>query len=573
VLAFSDFCEGKATSLVSNLRDVPMCRRRLVVVILVVGNFCFACDLKFQKTQSVIINEPPTQVTRGFTDKSHPAWSPDGSKIAYSVLVTATELSTFSFEGEPVGSLGRVGDVFEDRKSALSPDGQRLVYQSIERQHLWLVDLVTQTETILTPQHPDAQHPAWSDDGQTIAFSAPAEGNTWHVWTTPATGGTATEITATDGRDFHPSWSPDGGQIVFESEVGGLGIIKVIDLDSLATTPLTSDTLDNGAPDWSPDGAEIAFASRQGAESKIFTIPADSGEVKEISVGSILDDNPAWSADGSRIAYYTPNGIWVSSSEGELLNQTSVQDFYPIWIPGQNALIQTEPIRSAMIEVISLLDSVRTAVTDFVDSQEDSEPAWFPDSQTIAFTRRTEEDEALYAIWTVRFPDGEAQPLIRENSTGPIETNPAVSPDGNWMVFDDDQRLFLLPLSGGEPVDLSPFIGTGLREPSWSPLSNGFVCSTSNNLRIFTTDSSLVIAEQTIPGRFDHPTWAVPDPVFGESIAAERSGSIFLISLERSTQDRIIIDGGQPDWAPDGRTLTFVRDDQIFVLLIIFSLN
>lgn len=549
-----------------------MYRLRSFLATLILGGALAGCDLKFQEATSIIINEPPIQLTRDPLIKSHPAWSPDGSKIAYSALQRSTSLLSFSLEGALPQTIGRVQDEIGGGKFALSPDGSRLAYRSLKRQNLWIVDLVSGTEVILTPQHPSAQHPAWSKDGQRIAFSAPSGSGQWHIWTIPTQGGAATEVTQTSGQDFHPSWSPDGRRIVFESREGSFGIIKVFDLDSVRTIALTPDTLDSRAPDWSPDGARIAFSSTQETDAKIFTIPADSGAVVEISTNSAPASNPAWSSNGTRIAYQTPGGIWVSSLEGVLLNQTSIQDVHPVWVPNQTSLVQKELMESSIIEVFMLSDSTRVPVTQFEDLQKDSQPAWFPDSKTLAFTRRTEGENIRQVIWTIRFPDGQPLPLIGDASPVSIESNPAVSPNGDWLVFDDTQRLFLLPLAGGEPVDLSPFIGSGLTEPSWSPFSDGFVCRTSSSLRIFTTDSSLVIEEMRIAGRFNNPSWATPDPVFGATLAAQGSGGIFLISLERSTQEIIVSGGNHPNWSPDGKFLTFTRDNQVFILPILFSL-
>jgi TolB protein len=107
-----------------------------------------------------------------------------------------------------------------------------------------------------------------------------------------------------DGAD-KPAWSPNGESIAFSTDRGDrpdqIYIIKTdgTSLHRVTTVPGTC------CPAWSPDGKKIAFA-----RGRIFTIDVDGGrELMLTHIGS--DDHPAWSPDGKAIAFTRmPTNPW-----------------------------------------------------------------------------------------------------------------------------------------------------------------------------------------------------------------------------------------------------------------------
>src|SRR3989304_3863589 len=113
----------------------PMCFKKIVCAFLLISSavYFWSCNLKFQESKSEIFNEQPEQLTGGPYRKNDPAWSPDGSKIAYSVLIGATELSTYSLAGKGTTTLARIEDDSLDFDFDLSPDGSKICFASISR--------------------------------------------------------------------------------------------------------------------------------------------------------------------------------------------------------------------------------------------------------------------------------------------------------------------------------------------------------------------------------------------------------------------------------------------------------
>ena len=133
--------------------------------------------------------------------------------------------------------------------------------------------------------------PAWSPDGQAIAFlSNRAEG--WDLYTMPANGGEATRLTSGATAD-DPAWSPDGRWIAVERNHR----IEAVSPDGRERTVLVRDARQ---PSWSPTG-QLAFVRSR----DLFVREAD-GEERLLLRDA---DQPHWSADGRTIVF-TQRGIW-----------------------------------------------------------------------------------------------------------------------------------------------------------------------------------------------------------------------------------------------------------------------
>ncbi len=532
------------------------------------------CDLKFQESDSRVIDERPIRLTSTPSNKRDPAWSPDGNRIVYSATKESTQLTSLPLAGGLAGPpFGTIRDNISGTQFAFSPDATRVVYRSASRGHLWLVHLASGNEFILTPNHREADDPAWSPDGEWIAYSVPGASGRRDIWTVPAIGGSPSQVTSNDDAS-HPSWAPDGRQLAIELRTDTTRIIQIIYLDSDSTLALTPDSTDNRGPSWSPTDSTIAYYSTRNDTTAIWTRAI--GDTLEVRITPTLTSavNPVWSTDGARIAYLTPTGVWVSARTGNILNSTAIATSNPVWAPGENQLVQTGIVENSVLEVFSLPDSSTRQITEDVMLQLDVAPNWFPDSETIVFAR-TRPDSALesHAIMTATYSGRRAEPLFSNFPAFISVDDPAVSPDGSLLIFGDGSRIFLSTLASRDVVDLTPFIGGNVREPGWSPAGNGFVCNAGGSLKVFATDSSLVVEERRIPGGFRNPVWSVSHPEFGESIAAESSSGIHALSAEDGSNNRLLIRGGSgPSWSPDAALLTYAFEGQIYVLRILLSL-
>jgi WD40 repeat protein len=150
----------------------------------------------------------------------------------------------------------------------------------------------------LTTDDVSDEDPAWSPDGQKIAFTTDRDGNR-EVYVADANGSNAARLTSDAAADYEPAWSPDGKRIAFVSGRTGNPEIFVMNADGSNPMRLTTDPARDVDPAWSPDG-RIAFASDRERLSNIYVMNADGSDVTRLTVGGA---HPAWSPDGTMLAY------------------------------------------------------------------------------------------------------------------------------------------------------------------------------------------------------------------------------------------------------------------------------
>jgi Tol biopolymer transport system component len=82
------------------------------------------------------------------------------------------------------------------------------------------------------------QNPAWSPDGQRIAFASDRDGD-WDVYIMNADGSGLRRMTANPSTDAQPVWLPDGQHIAFRSDRGGVWSIYIMGVDGSGLRKVT----------------------------------------------------------------------------------------------------------------------------------------------------------------------------------------------------------------------------------------------------------------------------------------------------------------------------------------------
>ena len=185
------------------------------------------------------------QLTRGPMADLLPAWSRDGSRIAFSrVTGEATDVFTMRADGTRVTQLTAEPAAHEDMP-AYSPDDQLIAYTRVERnsEDIWVMNADgTEQRELLGGEHVDGT-PDWSPDGSRLTFVRDG-----HIATMNADGTRIDVLTSGELKDSGPKWSPDGTRILFTRDPGQV-LVMDADGSGLARVPLDGQA---GGASWGP---------------------------------------------------------------------------------------------------------------------------------------------------------------------------------------------------------------------------------------------------------------------------------------------------------------------------------
>lgn len=235
---------------------------------------------------------------------SRPVQLADGQRIQ--------ELYTVDSDGE---NLHRLTDYRSLTLSpAWSPDGSRLAYTSYKSgvPRIYELDLETGRERMVEANRPgQAITPAYSPDGNVIAFSV-LGGDRSGIFTYDVKRDCClTQLSGGSWNDLSPTYSPDGRRIAFNSNRLGTGVpqIYVMSANGGEADLVSPYVYGKGgyytSPDWSPEGDRIAFHGRieRGRYQILVAEVEDRGRRLIQLTAEGNNEDPSWGPDGRHIVF------------------------------------------------------------------------------------------------------------------------------------------------------------------------------------------------------------------------------------------------------------------------------
>ncbi len=406
----------------------------------VVGMLAFAVWDRAGVPDIYSVRTDGSRLRRLTTGGGHePAWSPDGSRIAFSwrdrVGVTSADGTSRSW-------------VANGTAPTWAPDGRSLAYSCDEEQALCVLDLDSQRESVTVPRSTDWVHvgdPDWSPDGSSIVFTR-----------TSAAG---------DSYSNHRQLfvvGPDGS-----------------DLRAVPrTSPLAT------APAWSPDGSTLLYAERydgRGGEysGDLYSIRPDGTARTAVVKQPGRDDRPTWSPGGQSLGFQSDAlgypwmaGIWTASSDGRDRRLVVRGGVDPDWRPGFEAPATSPPAAApssgSRVAYVSATDAgfdlftVRpdgSGVRRLTTHGRARDPAWSPDHTRIAYST-TRDAIRVLAVGT-----GVERRVARSYGVSGLTW----SPSGRMLAWGGFEGITIVDLRTGSRRTVPTGPTCCARDPAWSP--------------------------------------------------------------------------------------------------------
>jgi len=211
-----------------------------------------------------------------------PAVSMQQSRLAFTRTTWDENLWRLALEGagRPAGpAVSLIGSTRLEMNAQFSPDGSRMVFESLRSgtQELWVADRDERNALQLTAfEGRRGGTPAWSPDGQSIAFDLRTDDRRADIYVIPARGGAPVRVTTHAADDYVPSWSRDGLWIYFGSTRSGRNEIWKVAPGGGEPVQVTRRGGLYGKE--SVDGRDLYYASTATFPATICRVPVAGGE-------------------------------------------------------------------------------------------------------------------------------------------------------------------------------------------------------------------------------------------------------------------------------------------------------
>ena len=258
------------------------------------------------------------QLTNARRSSSQPAWSPDGSTLAFisdrdgkrqiyriairggeAERLTTTDEDINSFAWSPSGTQiaftmqDPISDAIKEREKRFGDI--KFEDQDLRFTHLYVLDVATRTSKPVTRGNFVVGSFDWSPQGQHLAFdhrssSDPADSGSADISVVQLATNEVRVAVAQDGPDTNPRWSPDGTQLAFVTSMARPfffyenSVIATVTPGVPAVRPLTKAfDEDPNLVDWTAAG--VIFSASQRTWSHLFTVKPESGAIARHAVG------------------------------------------------------------------------------------------------------------------------------------------------------------------------------------------------------------------------------------------------------------------------------------------------
>ncbi|HUP60968.1 MAG TPA: protein kinase [Thermoanaerobaculia bacterium] len=541
--------------------------------------------------------------------------------IAISALVASLPILAFLFLPTPnrqpqEQTFRRLTTDGRASSAALSPDGRYAAYVSSDAKGRTLIleQIATGTTLTLAPAS-DAHYAglAFSRDGEYLYFTRYDRDVIAVLYRISILGGEPKAIVR--DIDTRPAIAPDGSRIAFVRDDfnKGTSVVFVVNADGTNERPLATFRIPDKvwSPAWSPDGESVAVAHR----SKLLVIGFPKGTIRAIETRPHFDGlgGVAW-PERKRLVIGAMSDdaggryrLWnVDPASGEATAITSdLVDLHGPSFSDDGTLAALQVIRQANLFEVDEKGRVQQLTSGIGASNGSSGVAWMGDR--VVYTSAADGKQDLWTMSagtheTTRLTDDtayEMTPLVAPNGSvilyavsadnqhtiwrmnadgsdrrrltpGPRDADFAISPDSKQLAFasvdpkTQQWGLWTMPVAGGTPRRVATR-GSVLKEITYTGDGKSILFTGYENsmLRLYRVPASGGAVVPVIAGRA-HTASMSPD---GTTIALSYDSvdpmhaPLALVPANGGKPVMHKLDGTMYRWHPNGRAITFVREE------------
>jgi len=390
----------------------------------------------------------------------------------------------------------------------------------------------------------------------------------------------------TDLYDAYPGIpSPAGDRVVFADFAAGARSLTIYDVATGVGRVLTTTPAERFRVTWSPDGSRVVYVDRRPESHGVWTLDPTTGqESRIVDPGDARVDHPRLLPDGTVTALrdVSDDTAWVAYAPAPgpatVLVDRAGGWAAPVRSPDRRsvAYLQVAGGYRADLAVTEIATGdTRTLAADLRFGW-DSRVEWSTAGDAL-YLAAAGPDDPLLVGWRVPL-DGSPAERLTHDDHDVLAVTPLADGRVALSVYHTRTAVGLVPVTGGEPTDVTTAGGTSAFLPSWRPDGGalGFTTFSWRRLRMpidFDLGAVDLDAEGVPTGTVrtllseEHEDYGAAWSPDGRWLAfhghLEQSDDIWLVPVDGSERPTRLTrfgpgaDTGEPDWRPDGRALAF----------------